>query len=157
MRNFLALLLLPLSVSPCWGVSTYAWDLSEATPANAALRSALVPGWGQWFNSERQKGAILGGATLIATGAAAWLFVDSHSVYNDYTARGVPNDPLYDRYKNERTSAFIALGAASIGYLFGIFDAYKTARDRHHASQADHLRFAVDTTGHLSVSYGVPF
>ncbi|HEX2032685.1 MAG TPA: hypothetical protein VHS99_00740, partial [Chloroflexota bacterium] len=38
-----------------------------ATPAGAALRSALVPGWGQWAAGRRRRGLVLTGLALLAT------------------------------------------------------------------------------------------
>ena len=41
------------------------------SPGGAALRSALVPGWGQWAAGRRRRGAVLAGGTLALAAAAA--------------------------------------------------------------------------------------
>lgn len=142
---------LPLRAAAAWKA-----NFSERTPGNAALRSALVPGWGQWFNGERQKGALLGSSTLVAAGAAAWLFVQSDRTYDDYTARGVADDPLHDRYKRERLGAWIALGAVSAVYIYGIVDAYRVGRRRRYLSRGG-LELALDGSGQSRLLYRLVF
>ena len=157
-RRILILFLVVSSLSPCWAESTFSVDFSDYTPRNAAIRSALMPGWGQWFNGQDEKGVIMGGATLIATGVAIWLFIDSNDVYNQYTARGNPNDTIYDIYKREHNEAVIAASAAGAGYVACILDAYFTARRRAgKVSRLEYFHFAMDTTGRPKVSYDVPF
>jgi len=132
-------------------------DLTDPTPANAALRSALVPGWGQWYNSEPRKGALVGATTFLAAGASAWLFLKSGSTYNDYVTKGVPDDPLYDRYQKEHTGALVAVGVASVTYIYGIIDAYVTRRQQQYITGSSGPEFAMDQTGRMRAVYKVVF
>jgi tetratricopeptide (TPR) repeat protein len=75
----------------------------------AAWRSAILPGWGQFYKKQKTKGYILGGAfwsSLIATGIA-WLNEDR--AHQDYLASTSPEDiesnySTYNKwYKTRRT------------------------------------------------------
>ncbi len=39
-------------------------DVFLRSPTKAALKSAIVPGWGQFYNGQKIKGLVLGGSSL---------------------------------------------------------------------------------------------
>ncbi len=50
-------------------------DTFLRSPTAAALRSAVLPGWGQWYNGAYVKGVILGLITLGATANTAYRYL----------------------------------------------------------------------------------
>ena len=50
-------------------------DTFIKSPTVAAVRSAILPGWGQFYNGAYVKGLILGGLTLAATGHTVYRYV----------------------------------------------------------------------------------
>jgi len=106
----------------------YQVDLQAKTPRNAAVRSLLVPGWGQMFNGQPYKGVAL----FLATGGAlaAGLAVEDKAdgTYRDYSAKGVPGDALYDDYKREKNQSTFLLATAAGLWIYAVVDAYAQAR-----------------------------
>lgn len=108
-------------------IKHYVFDVSNRTPRHAALRSALVPGWGQRFNNEKGK-AILFFATTVGMAAGSLMrYSDSRHTYNDYKKSGSRNGVLFDDYEDERTQALAMGAAALVLYTFGIIDAHRRA------------------------------
>mgnify|MGYP003575039981 FL=1 len=71
--------------------------LSKHSPGKAAIRSAIIPGWGQAYNKKYWKIPIV----YAALGTAAYIFVDNLNWYQNYRFAykvTVNNDPsLYDQ------------------------------------------------------------
>ncbi|MFH1368553.1 MAG: DUF5683 domain-containing protein [Elusimicrobiota bacterium] len=134
-------------------------DLTAYTPANAAVRSLVFPGWGQWFNSQDVKAYILGGLALAGIAATYSLDQRADSTYSDYVNRGVKNDPLYDDYEAQQQQAATAFYFTAAVWIYGIADAYITA-DRYNKSQRGSkninaesgMRFACNS-GDISIIY----
>lgn len=102
-------------------------SFSRHSPGNAALRSALIPGWGQVFNQQRVKGISFFTMTALAATGALSLRSDYRRLYDQYEARGLKDDALYDEYKKKKTQS-MALGvAAGLLWLIGIVDAHQNA------------------------------
>lgn len=99
-------------------------DLSHKTPSNAAIRSAVVPGWGQYFNGDKTRAGIVAGAEAALIVSSVIMYSKADSTYSDYERKGVPDDPLYDEYKSQKKTADILLGLAIAGWVYNIVDAY---------------------------------
>jgi len=98
--------------------------IRDPRPA-AALRSLVLPGWGQLYKQETRKGYRLAGAagvSMIGTGVLHILQNNAHDAYLDATD---PNDieSRYDRYNSLfKWRNGLALCTASI-WLYAFFDA----------------------------------
>ncbi len=103
-------------------------DFSEPTPGNAALRSLLLPGWGQHFNRQKAKGTSLFLATAASLTGAVILRSRAQQTLSDYRNKGLPNDPLYDKYEDQHLQSMILQGATAGFWLFAVVDAYLQAR-----------------------------
>lgn len=113
----------PLRAHDVWEL-----DFRGHDPRSAAVRSLLIPGWGQNFNRQPVKGAAF---FLLAGGSLAGGLIMDHKArgtYNDYTTKGLKNDSLYDDYQDQRAQANILLGAAAGVWVWGALDAYLQAR-----------------------------
>lgn len=97
----------------------------DRSPTGALLRSAAMPGWGQFYNERPVKGLVLGALEL---GLLA-LLVDEHvraeSARDEFLESGDPGDEADYETHRERRLDLIWLTAAS--WLYGMMDAYVDA------------------------------
>lgn len=85
------------------------------TPRGAVIRSAILPGWGQWYNRQRWKAAFVLGVEMGLAGSA---------VYFDRLA--ARSDNTYDKAYYQDTSSRIVWWAVGV-YLLNLIDAYVDA------------------------------
>ena len=99
-------------------------DLSQRTPVNSAIRSALFPGWGQYFNEQKTKGYILMGSEVVTLTATILLYNQAEETYKKYEEKGVKNDPLYDEYSKQMD--YVTFGSVLCAgiWIYSIVDAY---------------------------------
>lgn len=97
----------------------------DRSPTGALLRSAALPGWGQFYNERPVKGIVLGALEL---GLLA-LLVDEHiraeSARDDFLESGDSGDEAEYETHRERRLDLVWLTAAS--WLYGMMDAYVDA------------------------------
>jgi len=87
-------------------------------PSTALLRSAVLPGWGQFYNEKPLKGILFGTVEL---GLLSWLIAE-HLASED--ARRNNDDPAYELHSQRRLDLIWYTSAA---WLFGMLDAYVDA------------------------------
>jgi len=108
-------------------IDYYAIEVSNHSPFNAGLRSALLPGWGQRFNRQPVKGAVLFAAVLLGAYGTVQTYGQSRDDYDTYEATGNRSDPTYDDYSRRRTQAALLGGATVALWAYSVFDAYRNA------------------------------
>lgn len=106
-------------------IEHYVFDLTSHTRRNAAIRSALVPGWGQSFNGDKTKGLLLFLTTTAAAVGSVVRYNSARHSYDDYKAQGIKNSSLFDDYEDARLQAMVLGSAALVLYGFGILDAHR--------------------------------
>ena len=97
----------------------------KKSPTGALLRSALLPGWGQFYNREPLKGVILGTVEL---GLLAWLVrehIAAEDARQDYLISGDEADE--SRYETHRQRRIDLILYTSGAWLYGMLDAYVDA------------------------------
>lgn len=104
-------------------IDYFVYEASERLPRNAVIRSALVPGWGQHFNREPVKGAMMGLTFFASALGAVHYYRQSQDSYDDYKAQGVPSSDLYDDYESEKTYASVLGGVALFMWGYSMIDA----------------------------------
>lgn len=82
------------------------------------LRSAILPGWGQFYNNEPLKGIVFGTVEL---GLLSWLIAE-HIASEE--ARKNNDEPSYQLHSQRRLDLIWYTSAA---WLFGLLDAYVDA------------------------------
>ncbi len=95
------------------------------SPWGAVARSAIIPGWGQFYNESYWKVPII-------WGTAAWFiynWIDNDKLYNDYKSLYQSTQNEYYRrlrnfYRDQRDNFTIYLGLL---YLLNLIDAYVDA------------------------------
>lgn len=105
----------------------HAIELSNHSPVNAGIRSALLPGWGQQFNRQPVKAAALFVVITVGAFGAVKSYHLSNDDYDKYKAIGNRNDTSYDDYGRHRTQALVLGGATVLLWVYSIFDAYRYA------------------------------
>jgi len=90
-------------------------SVPEKSPMGALLRSALVPGWGQWYNGAKLKSILVFGGGMALIGAAV--------IQNQRAVKSsIPEEREF--YQNDRDRfIWYFLGA----YLLNLLDAYVDA------------------------------
>ncbi len=87
-------------------------------PSAALLRSAVLPGWGQFYNDEPLKGVVFGTASL----GLLSLLISEHIASEE--ARNNNDEPAYQLHRSRRLDLIWYTSAA---WLFGMLDAYVDA------------------------------
>jgi tetratricopeptide (TPR) repeat protein len=109
------------------------------SPMQALWRSALLPGWGQFYNDQPVKGVLLGGATLGLLAGSAATYVMGSSAREKYNSlgSGASQSEFDDAYSTWESMAnlnhifFIGWGLA---YTYNIIDAIVSAKSTRVAS-----------------------
>jgi tetratricopeptide (TPR) repeat protein len=86
-------------------------------------RSAILPGWGQAYNGEPEKGLALGAITLGCLAGTAYSYLQAQSAYGEYSSLGSNSsraqfDDAYGRTQDWGTANHVLYA------LFGAFYAY---------------------------------
>lgn len=106
---------------------TLTCDFSEYTAMNAAIRSAVMPGWGQGWNDQKTKGWIVFGVFAVSVFGTFYYLNKSEGDYVTYERLGARNSSYYDDYEKDLNTSRI-LGAVAIAtWIFAVVDAYLVA------------------------------
>lgn len=99
----------------------------EKSPMGAVLRSALVPGWGQFYNESYWKIPVVWGFI----GYFAYVWIDNNDLYKQYRDLYVQSDfsnanykQLRNFYRDQRDEFAIYIG---LTYFLQLVDAYVDA------------------------------
>ncbi len=117
---------------------------------SAAMRSMLLPGWGQMYKGHRTRGAVMMAAWAVTTAGS----ITAHFVRANREDRYVrESDPLlvperfadFDRWHKARNN--LALAAAAT-WIVSYVDAllFEGPANNAHADRRPHLRFEIDTS-----------
>lgn len=91
-------------------------------------RSALLPGWGQYFNGEKTKGLVVGGLTLGLLAGTAATYVIGSNAQQDYLNAKTDFDAPYATWESMAAlnhTLYVLFGAA---YIYAVLDAGMNAR-----------------------------
>lgn len=92
---------------------------------NAGLRSALLPGWGQFYKGQKKRGIIIGGLFLTSLAATGISLVQESAKHDDYRQSREPTEieKNYNSYNNwYKRRKFFTVTTISI-WAVGILDA----------------------------------
>jgi TolB-like protein len=96
------------------------------TRAGAVYRSLLLPGWGQLYNREGEKGAVFAGGEVLAAAAAVFFHLRGQSFHDDYMALASDADDqqftdLRDReetsYRQRNIAIWVAVGIHAVNVI----------------------------------------
>lgn len=107
-------------------------------PTGAALRSAALPGWGQFYNRKPLKGVIM---FLAESGLLAWLLVEHFEAEEARDMYYQTGDPFYEReYDRHSQRRLDLIWYTSGAWLYGIMDAYVDAHLYSFARENERFR-----------------
>jgi len=89
-------------------------------PSSALLRSAVLPGWGQFYNDKPLKGIIFG---TIELGLLSWLIAEH---FASEEARNNNDEPAYQLHSQRRLDLIWYTSAA---WLFGMLFSFNTENE----------------------------
>lgn len=104
------------------------FDFSNYSASNAALRSALLPGWGQGWNEQETKGWIIFGVFIASACMAFHFNNEAEKSYKFYSQIGAPAGTEYDNYKRNFDTARILGTVAVLTWIYAVADAYFVAK-----------------------------
>lgn len=104
---------------------SYRYMIQPDPRPSAALRSLLVPGWGQLHKNDRRKGYVLISSAAIATATVGIFHILQHNAHTDYKNATEPGsiEQKYDSYNRLykiRNNSALLLGGV---WLYAFFDA----------------------------------
>ncbi|GAB1468007.1 hypothetical protein MASR2M64_07040 [Candidatus Cloacimonadota bacterium] len=103
----------------------------EAQPVNAnIIKSATIPGWGQFSSKASTKGTLILSTELVLIGTSLYFWDRAMSNYRLYK-KATQAEEIEDYYKAAQSPfqySQIMLGFASIVWVYNIFDAIQTTQ-----------------------------
>ncbi len=145
MKKYLSIIITAALICPSFArAESRAINMSDHTPGNAAIRSTLIPGWGQSFNGQQAKSYVVAGGVLASGIAAFYFFNKAGDTYEDYERRGIKNDALYNDYESQSDQASLYTGIAAGFWAYGIIDAYFSGKKKYDGGQAGTRRKGFD-------------
>lgn len=106
---------------------TLTCDFSQYTAINAALRSAVMPGWGQGWNGQKTKGWIVFGVFAASVFGTFYYLNKSEGDYVSYERLGSRDSSYYDDYEKDLNTSRILGCVAVATWIFAVVDAYLVA------------------------------
>ncbi len=104
----------------------------EAQPTNTnIIKSALVPGWGQFSTKFNTKGTIILGSELMLMGSALYFYDKAMYNYRLYENATQIEDieRFYKDAQGPYQYTYILLGFASVVWIYNIFDVIQSTED----------------------------
>ncbi|MFH1784639.1 MAG: DUF5683 domain-containing protein [bacterium] len=128
---------------------------SAWTPKNAALRSLMLPGWGQFFNEQPTKGYIFAGTEIILLGTTLVMYNQANSTYDDYEN----GKATYDDYSKKLDTVNMVVGVMAAVWIYNVIDAYVNASYEEEVSllPKDGFAMEVKNTEQVSLLYRKKF
>lgn len=108
-------------------------DFRRHCRGNAALRSAIIPGWGQAFNRQTFKGYVFGTIFFGSVGGYFYYTGLADENYRDYENLGLRNDSRYSDYETHKKQAVTSLSIAAGMWFVAVTDAFIFGRERPEA------------------------
>ena len=145
-KNYIAVIISVMLLN-CTNVSacTLTCDFSEYTEINAALRSAVMPGWGQGWNGQKTKGWIIFGVFAVSVFGTFYYLAKADGDYVSYERLGARDSSYYDDYEKDLNTSRILGCVAVATWVFAIVDAYFVAKKE--SKKYAFEKFNVDTYG----------
>jgi len=133
------------------------FDFSDYSATNAAIRSAILPGWGQGWNEQEKKGWILFGIFMASACTAFYFNNEAEKSYRSYSEIGAPGGSEYDDYKRNFDTARILGTVAVLTWLYAIVDAYLVAQKEEKKYVSNKINFAVYNNDGFKLEYKTKF
>jgi hypothetical protein len=124
-------------------IEYHVYELSNRTPTSSAIRSAVVPGWGQFFNDQPTKGVLFFTVFTAALAGSIIQYRASRDSFTDYRTTGIKNSSTFDDYEDEKQQSWILAGVAVAMWGVAVWDAHSNAYTSLYSTEAP-LQLAVN-------------
>ncbi len=105
--------------------STGVAQIPRRNPTGALVRSAVIPGWGQFYNREPLKGLAYGS---LQAGLLGWTLYENHAADHARDMFLATGDPSWDRDAEDHRNTFRSLIWYTAGaWVLSMLDAYVDA------------------------------
>ncbi len=100
------------------------YEMESQTLTSTVIKSAIVPGWGQFSTEHYTRGQAILGAELVLLGASLYFYDRSMDYYRKYEdATQIEEiDNMYKKAQQPYQYSMIFLGMASVVWAYNIFD-----------------------------------
>ena len=142
-------------------VNSYAcsskFDFSDYSAKNAAIRSALLPGWGQGWNEQETKGWMFFGVFMASACLAFHFNNEAEKSYRFYSEIGAPAGSEYDNYKRNFDTARILGTVAVLTWIYAVTDAYFVAKKEQKKYVNNKINFVMYDNDGFKLEYKTKF
>ena len=112
------------------GMVAFSEDAVEIkTPVGAAIRSAVAPGWGQYYNGDAVRGVAYGATFVGFAGTAVASILQGNAARDDYDSGGKNQVKRRDEGNAAITRANWCLVGMGAVWAISVVDAYLTGKD----------------------------
>lgn len=131
----------------------YNANLANSIQASV-IKSAVIPGWGQFDNGFSTKGSVFLGAELLLAGASLYFYDRSLYYYDKYLHATQVEDieSYYNSAVSPRQYSMIFLGLGGLVWVYNIFDVIQSTEEHNSREWRKYLEEkAKSTTNPMSV------
>lgn len=117
---------------PAVAAQTYLGDRVERRSRYDSLwRSAIMPGWGQFYNEQNVRGGIYVATAFTLVGLTAYQYGRFSLASDDYQSATSENESAtaFSRAESMRTQAYLLIGVTAGFWVFNAVDAYFGGRE----------------------------
>ena len=136
---------------------TFKIDCTHYSALNAAVRSALMPGWGQGWNEQKTKGWIVFGIFAGSVAGCILFNREAEKNYSDYEEIGARNSSKYDDYKDNLNISRILGGVALATWIYAVVDAYFVGKSRESLYVRNHFDVQLCSNDGVMLKYKTKF
>lgn len=136
---------------------TFTVDCTHYSALNAAVRSALMPGWGQGWNEQKTKGWIVFGIFACSVTGCILFNREAEKNYSDYEEIGARNSSKYDDYKDNLNISRILGGVALATWIYAVVDAYFVGKSRESLYVRNHFDVQLCSNDGFMIKYKTKF
>lgn len=118
----------------------YNANLANSIQASV-IKSAIMPGWGQFDNGFGTKGSVFLGAELLLAGASLYFYDRSLYYYDKYLNATQVEDieSYYNSAVSPRQYSMIFMGLGALVWVYNIFDVIQSTEEHNAREWRDYL------------------
>jgi hypothetical protein len=112
------------STNPLFSSTLFELNFKKHSGTSAAVRSLVLPGWGQYYNEQTKKAYIMFSATMFSLFCGIYFYNQSEQTYKKYEEKGLVESYLYKDYETQLNTANVFFVLSAISWGYNIVDAY---------------------------------
>jgi len=105
-------------------LSSITIDFKKHSGITAATRSIILPGWGQYYNEQKNKTYIFAGLCFGMLGLTLFSYNQQEEAYKKYEEKGIRDSVLYKDYENWYNTTNVFGLLTILCWSINVYDAY---------------------------------